>query len=76
MQYYTFELDDESAELCAIATPFGLYRYRRLPMGVSAAPDIAQEMVKQMRETYDFKANAKMVKFHDEMVGTTINMLA
>ena len=38
--------------------------------------DVTEEMVKQMRSTYDFKANAKVIQFQDEMVGTVINMMA
>jgi hypothetical protein len=42
MQYYSFALDVESQNLCAISTLFGLYKYLRLSMGVKQSSDIAQ----------------------------------
>ena len=48
MPYYTFELDDKSANLCMIATPFGLYKYKRLLMGISQASDITQSTMEKI----------------------------
>ena len=47
MGYCTLGLDDESAEMCTIATPFGLHRYWRLPMGVCCSPDVFQEVMEK-----------------------------
>ena len=38
--YHQVELDEESRALTTFMTPFGRYRYRRMPMGLSSAGDV------------------------------------
>ena len=63
MQYYTFDMDKPSRNLCTITTPFSLYHYCRLLMGVSEAPDIATEI---MHDTF---TDMEDVEFYMDDIG-------
>ena len=53
MQYYTFELDEESQDLCTIIMSFEKYKHVHLPMGLKCSPDIAQSMIESVLSGID-----------------------
>ena len=47
------KLDEESSKLCTFKTPFGRYRFTRLPFGVKSAPEVFQKKMSQVLEDID-----------------------
>ena len=48
MGYFQIELTEESQALTTFNTPFGRYKYLRLPMGISVAPEIYQRAMSEL----------------------------
>lgn len=42
--FWHIELEQESRDLCTFATPFGNYKFLRLPFGIKTAPQVFQKM--------------------------------
>lgn len=42
--YFQVMLDKQSSNLCAFATPFGRYKFCRMPFGISSAPEVFQKL--------------------------------
>lgn len=40
--FHQLQLDEKSADLCAFSSPFGRYKFNRVPFGISSAPEIFQ----------------------------------
>lgn len=47
---WQLKLDEASSCLCTFNTPFGRYRFLRLPFGVNSAPEVFHRTVKQLFE--------------------------
>ena len=43
--FWHIQLDEESSHLCTFSTPYGRYRYLRMPFGLSPAPEVFHRMV-------------------------------
>ena len=48
--FYQIQLDEESSKLLTFNTPFGRYRYLRMPMGIKSAPEVYQRRMEQVFE--------------------------
>ena len=51
---YTIRLDFAGRDMCTIITPWGEYKYFRLPMGIMCSPDIFQENMSNLMEDFEF----------------------
>jgi len=48
--FWQLKLDEASSRLCTFNTPFGRFRFLRLPFGVNSAPEVFHRTVKQLFE--------------------------
>ena len=61
--YHQVELDTPSSYLCTFQTPFGRYRYRRMPFGISSASEVFQ---RKNIQTFGDIQGLHMI--HDDMI--------
>ena len=55
--------DDESSKLTTFDTPFGRYRWKRIPFGISVASEIFEKRLNQALDRLD-----GLLTIHDDMV--------
>ena len=51
--FYQIKLDKESQKLLTFNTPFGRFRYLRMPMGIKSAPEVYQQRMELVFEGLD-----------------------
>nr|KAG5711948.1 hypothetical protein BaRGS_026389 [Batillaria attramentaria] len=66
--FHQLPLDNESAKLTTFITPFGRYFYRRVPFGISSAPEIFQRTMEEI-----LKDETNVICFFDDILVHSAN---
>lgn len=53
MAYHQIELHPNSREITTFSTPFGLYRWKRLSLGLKCAPEMFQKIMENLLRSYE-----------------------
>jgi hypothetical protein len=61
--FYQIPLNKTSSKVCTFATPFGRYKFNRLPFGIVSAPEIFQKEFKEI-----FKDTPGQVSYIDDLL--------
>lgn len=61
--FWTIPLDNESSNLCTFITPFGRFKFLRLPFGISSAPEIFNTIMVDL-----FKNISNIVIYFDDIL--------
>lgn len=51
--FWQIKLDNESSLLCTFNTPFGRYKFNRLPYGICSAPEVFTKVLRQMFDSVE-----------------------
>jgi len=81
--FHQLELDEKSSVLTTISTPFGLYRYSKLPFGVKQSPAIFQKYIEKLFQGIDgveiyqdnFYVHGKDKSEHDKRLKEVLHRL-
>ena len=57
--YWQIPLDEESSKLVTFNTPFGRYRFLRMPHGIHSASDVCQSRISQMIDNIECVVNSQ-----------------
>ena len=80
--FYHIPLEDKSSYLTTFGTPFGRYRYLRMPMGICSASEVYQRAIEQLLEGYpchvimdDILISGKTESEHDANLHSVLRRL-
>jgi hypothetical protein len=54
MGYFTVRLDPDASKICTIIFPWGIYSYKRLPMGIAGSLDIFHRKMLELMKSLEF----------------------